>query len=355
MLLTLAKPAKAEFEYKTHEYSPTFYSAKSARFSPTTHGRSASSQPASVSSTMGTEHRGLPPPSAMTLPNPSSGPSAISSLGPIPPGPTQWRGADDDMKNWLMAKSEEEKRRQEEEKTKQEELKLDQRRIERDMLHASMNGGVPPHLIPMIFAGIGGANLANMTSEWIQQYSTQLQASQQLQIQQQQAHQVQAPQGLHTAHSSPDSRRLAQTAPPGVYGQIGYGGTPQTPQSVVPPATTVLPGQPLPGQPQQPAFTPPGRNAPATSMPRPPPPPSQTGSQLPRINTTELHIQPPLTATSVAQQSQPQQAQHQTQHSQQQEQQSPIYFHHWVPPSQQDKSSSGNQPGTPSGMYNVSP
>ncbi|KAG9757594.1 hypothetical protein KCU95_g20234, partial [Aureobasidium melanogenum] len=42
-----------------------------------------------------------------------------------------------------------------------------------------MQGGIPPHMVPMIFAGIGGANLANFSLEVLQQYTAQLQAAQQ--------------------------------------------------------------------------------------------------------------------------------------------------------------------------------
>jgi hypothetical protein len=350
MLLTLSKPAKAEFEYKTHDYSPTFTSSASARFSPKLKGGNFYPLPVSASSSMGTPHRGLPPPSAMTLPDPSRGPPITPSLGSLPPAPSQWQGAEDGMKNWLMAKTEEDKRKQEEEKTRQEGLRLEQRKIEQSMLRESMQGGVPPHLVPMIFAGIGGGNLANMTTEWIQQYTVQLQSSQQQQQQQAQAH--------GQPQLSPELRRetrLIGQVPPGV-----YGGTPQPPQSGLPPAP-VLPGQPLPTQHQHTAFSstpyasgnispggraahPSGHAGAPTSAPRPPP-----QSQLPRLTTNEIHIQQPPTAPSSVQHQQPQPAQ--------QEQSSPsIYFHHWVPPtSQQDKSSSGNLPATPSGKYKASP
>ncbi|KAF2793316.1 hypothetical protein K505DRAFT_244694 [Melanomma pulvis-pyrius CBS 109.77] len=347
MLLTLSKLAKPEFEYKTHDYSPTFSSSAPARFSPKLKGGQFHPLPASASSTMGTPHRGLPPPSAMTLPDPGRGPPITPSLGSLPPAPPQWQGAEDGMKNWLMAKTEEDKRKQEEEKTRQEGLRLEQRKIEQSMLRESMQGGVPPHLVPMIFAGIGGGNLANMTADWIQQYTVQLQSSQQQQQQQAQAH--------GQSQLSPELRRetrLIGQVPPGL-----YGGTPQTPQSGLPPAP-VLPGQSLQAQPQHGAFSstsyasgnmsPRARAAhpsgAPTSAPRPPP-----QSQLPRLTTNEMHIQQPPVAPSNVQQLQPQPAQ--------QEQSSPsIYFHHWVPPtSQQEKSASGNPPATPSGKYKASP
>ncbi|KAF2878071.1 hypothetical protein BDV95DRAFT_613698 [Massariosphaeria phaeospora] len=346
MLLTLSKPPKSEFEFRTYDYSPTFSLSKAARYSPKLNRGPLPSLPASAPSTMGTPHRGLPPPSAMTLPDPGRGPPPIpQQTGALPPPPSQWQGADEGMKNWLLAKAEEDRRKQEEERTRQESLRLEQRKIEQAMLRESMQGGVPPHLVPMIFAGIGGGNLASMSADWIQQYSAQLQNSHQQQ-------QQQAPSG-----QSPELRRetrMIGQPPPGAYGQ------PQTPQSVLPP-TSVLPGQPLPSQSQHAAFastpytsgnvSPRARAAQTghvgapTSAPRAPP-----QSPLPRLTTNEMHIQQPPVAPSSIQQL------HQSQ-SVQQEQSSPsIYFHHWVPPnSQQDKGGSGNPPATPSGKYKASP
>jgi hypothetical protein len=263
-------------------------------------------------------------------------------LGSLPPAPSQWQGAEDGMKNWLAAKAEEERRRQEEERTRQESLKLEQRKIEQSMLRESMQGGVPPHLVPIIFAGIGGGNLANISAEWIQQYTATVQA----------AHQQ--AQAQVQAQLSPDSRRDAR-----LIGQPSsiYGGQPHTPQTVLPP-TSVLPGQPIPTQSQQAPAVYSGMMSPRTrashssgilgaptSAPRPVP-----QSQLPRLTTNDMNIQQPPTAPSNVQPLQPQ--------STQQEQSSPsIYFHHWVPPSSsnQEKSSSGNPPATPSGKYKASP
>ncbi|KAF2730137.1 hypothetical protein EJ04DRAFT_515459 [Polyplosphaeria fusca] len=313
---------------------------------------------------MGTPHRGLPPPSAMTLPDPGRGPPpippSVASVGVLPPAPPQWQGAEEGMKNWLVAKAEEDKKKQEEEKTRQEGLKLEQRRIEQSMLRESMQGGIPPHLVPMIFAGIGGGSLANMSVEWLQQYTSQLQTAQQ---QQQPPQQQQHPAHSHSqSHSqgqlSPELRRETR-----VIGQIQpnvYGAVPQTPQTALPPAS-VLPGQPIPGQPHGTfASTPYGGGSMSpraraaqtsghvgapTSAPRPPAP-----SQLPRLTTNEIHIQQPPVAPSTVQQLQ------QTQPAPQEQSSPSIYFHHWVPPtSSQEKSSTSNPPATPSGKYKASP
>ncbi|KAI4671997.1 uncharacterized protein J4E88_004497 [Alternaria novae-zelandiae] len=353
MLLTLSNPVKSDFEYKPHAYSPAFSSSSASRYS-NRHHRGLSPPPETVNSshTMGTPHRGLPPPSAMTLPDPARGPPPMSSsLGQLPPAPSQWQGAEDGMKNWLAAKAEEERRKQEEEKTRQETLRLEQRKVEQSMLRESMQGGVPPHLVPIIFAGIGGGNLANISAEWIQQYTTQVQAAHQ------QA-QVQA-QAQAQAQLSPDLRR-----DPRLIGQqqpAVYPGQQQATQPILP-STSVLPGQPLPQQIQPPPLsasaysggqTSPhsraaqaGLGGPSAAAPR-----SLPQSQLPRLTTNEMTVQQPPAAPAGVQQLQ------QTQ-TQQQEQSSPsIYFHHWVPPSSasQEKSASGNPPATPSGKYKTSP
>jgi hypothetical protein len=344
MLLTLSNPVKQDFEYKPHDYSSPFLPSKVARYSPKLDCGPLSSQGIDSSFAMSTPHRGLPLPSAMTLPDPGRGSHQMPTpLGSLPPAPSQWQSGDDGMKNWLAAKAEEERRRQEEERTRQESLKLEQRKIEHSMLRESMQGGVPPHLVPIIFAGIGGGNLANVSAEWIQQYSATVQA----------AHQQ--AQAQVQVQLSPDGRRDARMIgqPPSKI----FGGQPHTPQTVLPP-TSVLPGQPVPSQPQQApaAYSgmmsphervshPPGALGAPTSAPRP-----VAQSQLPRLTTNDMNIQQPPTASSNSQPLQSQPAQ--------QEQSSPsIYFHHWVPPSSsaQEKTSSGHPPATPSGKYKASP
>jgi hypothetical protein len=342
MLLTLSNPVKSDFEYKPHDYSPSFLPSKVARYSPKLDRGLPSAQGFDSSFAMGTPHRGLPPPSAMTPPVPGRGGHSMPTpLGSLPPAPSQWQGAEDGMKNWLAAKAEEDRRRQEEERTRQESLKLEQRKIEQSMLRESMQGGVPPHLVPIIFAGIGGGNLANISAEWIQQYTATVQA----------AHQQAQAQAQLSPDARRDSRMIAQPS------SSVYGGQPHTPQTGLP-STSVFPGQSLPTQSQQApaayggmmsprarASHPSGILGAPTSAPRPVP-----QSQLPRLTTNDMNIQPPPTASS---HTQPLQSQ-----STQQEQSSPsIYFHHWVPPSSsnQEKSSSGNPPATPLGKYKASP
>ncbi len=353
MLLTLSNPVKANFEFKSHEYSPVFTPSTVPRSSPKLDRGRRASPAASSAFTMSTSHRGLPPPAAMALPDPGRGPPPMqSTLGSMPPAPSQWQGAEDGMKNWLAAKAEEERRKQEEEKTRQETLRLEQRKIEQSMLRESMQGGIPPHLVPIIFAGISGGNLVNISAEWIQQYASQVQAAHQ---------QVQA---QVQTQLSPDLRRDARMIgqPP----PAAYAGQSQAAPAIPPPAS-VLPGQPLPSQVQHvpmagsgyanaPPLSPRARAAQSaglvgapTSAPRPPPPPQ---SQLPRLTTNEMNIQQPSTAAVGAQQLQ------QTQTAQQEQSSPSIYFHHWVPPSsssQPEKNPSGNPPSTPSGKYKTSP
>ena len=342
MMLTLSKPAKWDFDVKTHDYPPSF-STSTTRHSPQLNGGPSPPHSAGPNYAMSTSHRGLPPPSAMTLPDPGRGPPpmqssmASSSLGALPPAPSQWQGSEDGMKNWLAAKAEEEKRKQEEEKTRQENLKLEQRKIEHSMLRESMQGGIPPHLVPIIFAGIGGGNLANISAEWIQQYTAQVQA----------AHQQ--AQAQAQAQLSPEIRR--ETRLLGQQPQAVYAGQAPVSQTILPP-TAVLPGQPLQTQTQHPpaAYTSErpaqvtAHAGPPTSAPRPP-----HQSQLPKLTTNEMHIQQPPSVQSGAP--------HLQQNQSTQEQSSPsIYFHHWVPPtSQQEKSTSGQPPATPSGKYKSSP
>lgn len=263
---------------------------------------------------MSTPHRGLPPPSSMTLPDPTRQPPSLGQpLGAMPQPPNQWQGQEESMRNWLVAKAEEDKRKQEEERTRQESYRLEQRRIEQSMLRESLQAGVPPSMIPMIYAGIGGANLANVSLDWLQQYAGQLQAAQQ-QLQ----HQT-SPE-LHR------ETRLISQAPP-AYGQ-------PVQQQIIPSQAVEQSQQAQPLQTTFSAYQPASARAAPTSAPR-----SATHTQLPRLTTNEIYVhQPPQNNPGSA---------HPLQQSQTIQQDQPasspsIYFHHWVPPSE-----SKNQPQTP--------
>jgi len=308
---------------------------------------------------MAAPHRGLPPPAAMTLPPqppqsashppppPPPGPALLAHaapshhaapLAPLPPPPTQWQSGEDSMKSWLATKSEEERRRQEEERTKQESLRLDQRRVEfeqskvelekkrvvMDILQKSLSSGVPPPLVPVIFAGmasVAGGALPQVALEWAQQFMSQSTGH---------------PAQLMPAGQVSPHRRDSQSQ--GGFGP-SYSAVPSTPGSAPNPGGYSYPGSPT-------------RNR-GYSMTQAGPMArvAEQGSTLPNLNTNM-----PIPAG-------PPNVQPQSGHSigqppssaaaQQEVQASPsIYFHHWHPPTSQGGSSS-TQPGTPSGASKI--
>ncbi|ORY64031.1 uncharacterized protein BCR38DRAFT_485172 [Pseudomassariella vexata] len=287
-------------------------------------------------------HRGLPLPAAMTLPQPAPpqgqnhppGPPLHSqaqqqqqqqqppphpplsqTLGALP-APPQWQGpgSDESMRNWLIAKTEEERRRQEEEKTRQEGYRLEQRKLEHDMLRTSLDRGIPPPMVPVVFAGMSGGLLPQAALEFAQQYLVP-----------QQGH----PPQLMPAQGplSPEHRRDSQSQQYASY--AGSVGVPSTPGSGPGPQGGFVPYQ-GPGSPTR---------ARAHTMSMAGQVGRSLGSSLPRLSTNEPGV-PPHGGHPLGQQ----------QSAQQQETQSPsIYFHHWQPPTSQANASGGsNQPATPS-------
>ena len=362
MLLTIKQPAHQGYK-SFHDYTPPTPPSTS-RFSPAvaTTGpsfppvpatnKSLPPLPASKSTThiaqqMSTPHRGLPPPAAMTLPQPTQQPPPIGQpplsqpMGQLPAPPQQWQGAEESMRNWLHAKAEEDKRKQEEEKTRQEALRLEQRKIEQDMLRTSLNGGIPPYMIPMVFAGMGGGNLPNASLEWAQHYMAQahhLQQQQQIQQQQQllPSQSQTSPEQLQRRDSRAPTQAFGGQQPPMTL--------PSTP--IGPPSSQQGAGF-MPNYPMSPATR---SRANTGTITRPP-----ATSHLPRLNTGEMHIQQ-VPAGPPGMQILPGQPGHplsQSQSAQQQEPQSSpsIYFHHWQPPTSQAGTSSANQPTTPSGKH----
>lgn len=354
MLLTIKQPTqpvyKSFYEYtpptppSASRFSPAL-SVKGPTYPPVSRSASQSlpplSQPSVLQSGMSQPHRGLPPPSAMTLPQPQQPPGPIGqppltqTMGQLPAPPQQWQGAEDNMRNWLSAKAEEDKRKQEEERTRQEALRLEQRKIEQDMLRTSLSGGIPPYMIPMVFAGMGGGNLPNASLEWAQHHFAQLQQQQMQSQHQQQLLQSQA-------HTSPEQLQRRDSR--------GYVTT--NPSAMTLPSTPI--GQPIS---QSGAAYVPSHPMSPGSRSRQVPPPQGSGimrsapnSQLPRLNTSEMQIQHPPPGPG-AHSNAPGHPLQQTQTVQQEASSPSIYFHHWQPPTSQANTSSNNPPSTPSGKH----
>ncbi|KAG9244305.1 hypothetical protein BJ878DRAFT_506863 [Calycina marina] len=352
MLLNIRQPTTQLYK-SLHEYTPPTPPATS-RFSPvipfTSAGQktlppvsSTGSVTDSVTEQMSTHHRGLPPPPGLALPhtqqslpqssqqlqNPAQ-PPLSQPMGQLPAPPQQWQGTEESMRNWLHAKAEEDKRKQEEEKTRQETLRLEQRKIEQEILRASLNGGIPPYMIPMVFAGMGAGNLPHASLDWAQHYMAQ-------------AQQLQPPQPQPLLASSQN-----QQSPEHLLNRDFHAGPQSFGQQQ---ATVTLSSTPVGGPVQQS-----GTGFPAGLQDSPSSKIRQIAqakisgqtqaTQLPRLNTGEMHIQGPPNGPQM--QIIPGQPGHPLQQSQtvrQQEHPSPsIYFHHWQPPMSQVSTSSGAQP-----------
>ncbi|KAH8907012.1 hypothetical protein BR93DRAFT_653150 [Coniochaeta sp. PMI_546] len=301
---------------------------------------------------MSAPHRGLPPPAAMalsqpslqssgppppSLPPPPSGPSSGQSQPPpqpqqaqayaqFPAAPSWQHVSEESMRAYLAAKAEEEKRRQEEEKTRQATLRLEQRRMEHDILQASLQGGIPPPMVPVVFAGMGGGVLPQAAIEWAHQY---------VYAQSQQSH---APALLPPGQISASPRRDSQAQAYGPY--AGSAGVPSTPGSAQGPPSGYM--STYPGSPTRPR----GQSMSGLWPSRQPP---AAGQNLPSLNTAfpgRAGGDAPPTHPGVAS-------------AQQQEPQpSPsIYFHHWQPPTGQSsgRGSGTDQPGAPSGSSKNKP
>lgn len=271
---------------------------------------------AQVVSSMESSSRDRPSPSALPRM-----PAAMPT--PLPPPPSQWQGAEP-MQQWLRAKAEEDRRSQEEEKTRQETLRLEQRKIEQTILADSLRAGVPPHLIPLMFAGINGGNGGNTHwSETIHQYMTHASASRGLSTAPPPSQQSFSSSGPSTSYgpsvhlsvsatdSQEDFRRTHSGAglysyPPIVKlpsaGNSSVGGPASTPQVPLP-----LPAQPRPVD-MQPQVIP------NLASPHLPPHP-------PQVIPTSGRQDPRTTRPAP-----------------------PISFHHWVPPGQTQPPSQSQAP-----------
>ncbi|OAQ96107.1 hypothetical protein LLEC1_06337 [Akanthomyces lecanii] len=306
---------------------------------------------------MSVPHRGLPPPAGMPLPSqqgaathapvhqpshqppppshhgrqpsmppqqPPSAPShhhhrdswggAPGPAGPLPPAPQHWN-SDEHMRNWLQAKTEEEKTRQEEERTRQEGLRLEQRRIEMEMLRSSLGGGIPPPMIPLVFTGMAsGGVLPQAALDWAHQFMNT-----------QQSHYPQlppppprpiSPESQREAVAQATSQYHPTNPPPPAHGG-GYAAYATSP--------TRARGQSVSGVIARPAA---GSNL------------SSAGTNTPQSGGLQ-----PSTSTLGPFQL------HQPTGGQSNQQDSELYFHHWQPPVTQSGQSAGpsNRPSSPVG------
>lgn len=328
MLTVITPPANSKPDFR-HPHEFARHSPSRSKVTVQTKGSDDDSHD------MSTHHRGLPPPAAMTLPDPTrSGPTAPRDYtAHLPPPPAHNQVSEDSMREWLVAKAEEDRR-------KQEELKLEQRRIEERMLREAYQSPIPPPLIPVMFAGLGGGPLASQSLDLAQQHLAQAQQTSSVQYQ----------QGV-PAQTSPDARQEGRMSSTTVQ-YVPVQAPPQPPQHQ---GQQAAPGQVLPSQSQHASVYP----SPAYQSPKSrnrslyAPPPAQYGPHsaaprsapqgtLPRLTTNE----PATTAPSS--------------YSHQQEQPSPspsILFHHWQPPQQSssNKDSQKTSPKAVSSQDQVSP
>ncbi|KAL6240054.1 hypothetical protein BDW75DRAFT_235884 [Aspergillus navahoensis] len=343
MLLTLNSTTQNGIQ-RPHEHS-RFRPQRSPSPSTSTSGPPAAppapSRPA-VSSSMDSSCNTLPRPS-LTLPPPDVGFAGMpSTMGPtnqqLPP-PPQWQSAssDDAMTHWLRAKAEEDRRKQEEEKTRQESLRLEQRRVEASMLRESLLAGIPPQIIPLVFAGICQNGLPQPVVELAQQYLSQVSAARG-------SNPHVAPQVPSHAHSLPSShsQRPSMHARQDSRSGLQHAAPPPPPP---PPPPNILLSQDAPSNITTPS-TPqlPGRRSLPAGLPD-----SRAGAnqwvthgggavqaQAGQIAMGNVQYAPgssvPVPVTQVLRRSD----------SQSRRSPPSLYFHHWVPPAQ---SQSGAAPG----------
>ncbi|KAG5917149.1 hypothetical protein E4U42_007374 [Claviceps africana] len=338
---------------------------------PTTSPRSHS--PTSSIQTMSTPHRGLPPPAAMALPPQQASSSGVPSTPhpghhqqqqqqqqqqqpppppqqhprpqhpqghepsvvhgqpwtSLPPPPQQWHGAEDAMKNWLQARTEEERTKQEEEKTRQESLRLEQRRVEMGMLRDSMRFGVPPHMIPLVFTGMSSAGPSPQAAiEWSQQFSPSSQSQHLRQhspdVQQREGHAHS--QGTYPSGPSHHQQQQQQQQPPpppppppppAPSGPVTYGSYPASPSRQRGQTVGGIVGRAGGG----------GGNVPPHAGHGQPGGPMAVPAYGGGSHSAHMHA-----PSAPPQESSPS-----------------LYFHHWQPPATQSGSGSSIRSGSPSG------
>ncbi|KAL4748597.1 hypothetical protein BDW72DRAFT_195640 [Aspergillus terricola var. indicus] len=336
MLLTLNSTSQNGIQYP-HEHSrfrPPRSPSPSTSTSDPPAAPAAPLRPADFSS-MDSSRNTLPRP-PLTLPPPDVGFASMpSTMGPanqqLPPPPLQWQSpnSDDAMQHWLRAKAEEDRRKQEEEKTRQESLRLEQRRVEASMLRDSLLAGIPPQIIPLVFAGICHNGLPQPVVELAQQYLSQVSTARGSNPQvappaPSHAHSLSSSHSQRPSmHARQDSRSgLQHTGPPPPPPPPNILLSQNAPSNITTPSTPQMPGRrSLPSAPPDSRT---GANpwisqggaaqismgnvqyAPGSSVPVP-------ISQASRRPDSQSRLSPPS-----------------------------LYFHHWVPPAQ---SQSGAAPG----------
>ncbi|KAL2863631.1 uncharacterized protein BJX67DRAFT_239792 [Aspergillus lucknowensis] len=272
----------------------------------------------------------LPHPSSLTLPPPDVGFATMAHTPTnqqLPPPPAQWQSSDDAMHHWLRAKAEEDRRKQEEEKTRQETLRLEQRRVEQSMLRDSLMAGIPPHIIPLIFAGISQEGLPQPILELTQQYLAQISGTR--------GPNPPAPPPARPnshSHSSSHSQRASMHTRQDSH-SVPHSPYPPPAQNAVPPPPNILLSQNLPPNAATP-HTP--QQLKRTSIPSGPPD-AQTAAnrwmnagvaqtQSAPINMGNVQYAPGSSLPSAQAPRRP--------NSQSRRSPPSLYFHHWVPPAQ---------------------
>ncbi|KAL2854925.1 hypothetical protein BJY01DRAFT_204597 [Aspergillus pseudoustus] len=273
----------------------------------------------------------LPRPTSLTLPPPDFGFTPMASVTPnqqLPHPPAQRQSSEDAMHYW-RARAEEDRRKQEEEKTRQETLRLEQRRVEQSMLRDSLMAGIPPHIIPLIFAGICQGGLPQPVIELTQQYLAQI-----TEARGSNSSIPPQPQSRSHSHSSPHTQR------PHVHTRQDSRSVPPSPfpaataQHVVPPPPNILLSQNLPpnaggphtpqplGGPSTPSGPPGPRNVLNPWSNTVGPIQNQPGS----ISMGNVHYAPGSSIPAAPGRNRPGSRSRRSPQS--------LYFHHWVPPAQ---------------------
>ncbi|KAL4908024.1 hypothetical protein BDW74DRAFT_148448 [Aspergillus multicolor] len=337
MLLTL-NPSSQNGIQRSHEYSsfrklrsPSPSTSTSAPNPPALAPAPAPAAPSRLadSSSMDSSRNTLPRPS-LTLPPPDVGfasmPSTAASANQqLPPPPSQWQSSspDDAMHHWLRAKAEEDRRKQEEEKTRQETLRLEQRRVEASMLRDSLVAGIPPQIIPLVFAGICQNGLPQPVLELAQQYLAQASAARGPNPQ---AHPP-APSHTHSvssSHSRRPSMHVRQDSRTGLQHAVP---PPPPPPNILlsqnaPPNITTPPTPQVPGLRSLPAGLSDSRAAANPWVNH-----AGVQAQSSQINMGNVHYAP---GSSLPVSQAPRRPDSQSRRSP-----PSLYFHHWVPPAQQ--------------------